>query len=162
MLFLTVNGQGPGATLGFSGRRPERLKIRAEAVTAGALDRLEIVSRGRVIKTVVGSGRTRKLVAEFESSFNDTGWLVARCFERPDKTSRFAHTSPVYLQFGERGAVISADVRFFLDWLDREIAYYEQQPGFKVPEHREEMLSFLRRARAVYSRLVGGNDRNPQ
>ena len=140
--------------LRFPGRKPEKLRIRAEAVTAGSLDRLEIIYKGRVIKTVASHRSSERLVADFEESFNETGWLASRCFERPGKTIRFAHTSPVYLQFGEGASAFSEDVRFFLDWMDRELAYYEKQPGFKAPQHQEEMLSFFRRAKAVYSKLI--------
>jgi hypothetical protein len=154
MLFLTVNGKEPGSMLRFPGRKPEKLRIRAEAVTAGSLDRLEIIYKGRVIKTVVSPRSSGRLVADFESSFNDTGWLLARCFEQPGSTIRFAHTSPVYLQFGEEDSIVIEDARFFLNWMDREIAYYENQPGFKTPQHREELLSFFRRAKAVYSKLI--------
>jgi hypothetical protein len=154
MLFLTVNGKEPGSMLRFSGGKTEKLSIRAEAISAGSLDRLEIISKGHVIKTVISPRRSGRLVADFESSFNETGWLLARCFEQPGSTIRFAHTSPIYLQFGDGDSIVTEDVRFFLNWMDREIAYYENQPGCKAPEHREEMLLFFRRAKAVYSKLV--------
>ena len=40
-----------------------------------------------------------RLVTDFENEIRETGWVVARCFERPGATIRFAHTSPVYVQF---------------------------------------------------------------
>lgn len=102
MLFLTVGGYEPGATLKFSGQATETLRIHARAVSAGVLDRLEIIHKGRVVKAVSGGRSTKTLVADFEIAIDDWGWLAARCFERPGKTIRFAHTSPVYLRFGER------------------------------------------------------------
>jgi len=125
--------RSPTWKLRFPGHQPEKLRIRAEAVTAGPLDRLEIIYNGRVIKSVVSPGSSERLVADFEGNFNDTGWLASRCSEHPSKTIRFAHTSPVYLQFGEGDSTFSEDVRFFLDWMDPELAYYEKQPGFKAP-----------------------------
>lgn len=154
MLFLTVDGQEVGSTLHFSGRQPAKVKVRARAVSAGELDRLEILFKGRIIKTVSHPEGTGELVADFEVSLDETGWLVARCFERPDITVRFAHTSPVYIQYGEEVGIVPGDAQFFIDWIDREIEYYKKLEGFRSPDHREEMLNFFRSARSVYSRLL--------
>src|SRR5207247_3406788 len=98
MLFLTVNGKEPGSTVRLEKGRA--LKVHAEALSPGSLDRLEVLFRGKVIRTVTGSQGEGKLVADFESGFDGTGWLAARCFEPAERTIRFAHTSPIYIQVG--------------------------------------------------------------
>lgn len=155
MLFLTVDGQEPGNMLRVPGRRPTKLRIRAEALSVGTLDRLEIISKGRVIHSVSQPDTAGKLASDFEADINETGWIAARCFERPGKTIRFAHTSPVYIQFGSHLGIVPAEAKFFIDWLDREIEFYKKEPGFKEPSHRREMLSLFQRARTVYSKLYG-------
>lgn len=119
------------------------------------MDRLEVLYRGKTVRTVTGTGR---LAVEFEMTVNETGWLAARAFEKFDHTIRFAHTSPVYLQAAGDAGIVTADARFFLDWMDREMAFYSKAPGFRNESHREEMRALFRSARKVYERLARGSE----
>ena len=98
MLFLRVNENEPGSTIRIEPGRPGSLRIEAEAASAGPQDRLEIVFKGRVVKTVLEPDATGRLMAAFTLNTDESGWLAARCFERPSSTIHFAHTSPVYVQ----------------------------------------------------------------
>ena len=49
MLFLKVNQEGPGSILSIAQSKTGRLNIHAEASSAGDLDRLEVLFKGRVI-----------------------------------------------------------------------------------------------------------------
>jgi hypothetical protein len=151
MLFLTVDGKAPGAAERFEDRQPRRITVHAEATSATPLERLEIISKGKVIRTVTGSGKLRVNVAV---EVHESGWIAARVFEKPGRTVRFAHTSPVYLEFpGDRG-IVAEDATFFLDWIDREAAFYRQLPGFREAMHREAMLDLFAAAREVYAKLA--------
>jgi len=154
MLFLKVNGEEPGSVLHFSSPGSERVKIHAEASSASDLDRLEVVFKGRVVKTVNSVDATGRLVADFESQVQETGWVVARCFERTGKTIRFAHTSPVYIQFRDDNGVVPSDAQFFVDWIDRELAFYKKETRFRSQLERAEMQRFFEQARAVYAKLT--------
>jgi len=154
MLFLTVNGKEPGAAVRLEEGRAPKVKVHAEALSPRLLDRLEVLFRGKVIKAVTGSQSEGKLVIDFESSFDETGWIAARCFEPAGRTIRFAHTSPVYIQVGSRVTKAREDARFFIEWIDREIGFYEREQGFREPRHREAMLALFRKARAVYAKLA--------
>jgi hypothetical protein len=150
MLLLTVNGEGPGSIL----RLPEtgrRVRIHAEVSSAGPLDRLEIIFKGRTIRTVTG---TSKLTADFAIDLGETGWIAARAFERAGRTIRFAHTSPVYLDVTGQTGIVREDAQFFIDWIDREIAFYRNLPGFREAAEREAMLALFQSARNVYASLV--------
>jgi hypothetical protein len=154
MLFLKVNEEEPGGVLNFGGSRPERLKIHAEASSAGELDRLEVLFKGRVIKTVTSPNGGGKLVADFESEIRETGWVVARCFERASQTIRFAHSSPVYVRFSGDSGIVTEAARFFIDWIDREMKFYKNETRFRNSQEQADMLSFLEKARAVYVKLA--------
>jgi len=154
MLFLKVNEQEPGGVLSFGDPRPERLKIHAEASSAGNLDRIEVLFKGRVIKTVNTLDASGNLVADLESEIRETGWVVARCFERAGQTIRFAHTSPVYVQFAGDKGIVAEDARFFIDWIDREMKFYKNETRFRTSQEQAEMLSFFEKARAVYMKLA--------
>jgi hypothetical protein len=157
MLFLTVNGQEPGGTITIpagAGKAAKHLKIHAEASTAGELDRLEIVWNGQVVKSVAATGRAASSTADLELDAKESGWFAARTFEKSVPGVRFAHTSPVYVQAGTSRGVVAEDAQFFLDWIDREMKFYQSHPGFKAEPDRQAMLSLFRQARGVYARLA--------
>jgi hypothetical protein len=157
MLFLTVDGHEPGESIEVragAGKPAQPLKVRAEAISAGELDRLEIIWKGKIIKTVSATGSSFSLNAEVEVDPKETGWVAARAFERPLEKSRFAHTSPVYVRVGRDPGTVSEDAKYFLAWLDREIGFYENLAGFRSEADRRAMLEFFRQARAVYDRLA--------
>lgn len=152
LLFLTVDGQEPGATVKATAAKP--LRVRVEARSLRPLERVEVIYRGRVVQTVRdfdASGTS----PEFAFMPDTDGWLAARAFEPPGRTARFAHTSPVYV---DRGSPASAaeDARFFLDWIDREVRLYRTSTAFRSEADRAAMLDMFARARAVYERLAGG------
>jgi hypothetical protein len=54
---------------------------------------------------------------------------------------------------GDTG-VVAQDAQFLLTWVEREIAFYRAEPGFKEPSHRKEMIALFEKAKAVYERLA--------
>jgi hypothetical protein len=150
MLFFTVDGRQPGSTLKLD-RKGRKVRVRAESLSAGRLQQLDIVQDGKVIRTA--AVESKKHTLEFDLPVQKSGWISARCFEVPDQTVRFAHSSPIYLDLGDPAPAPEEDVRFFLDWMDREIEFYKQESGFREPAHRAAMLSLFQRARAVFAGL---------
>ena len=153
MLFLTIDGKGPGSGLSLFGSGQKPMRIRAEALTAGRLDRLEIICNGSVFKAVSDPRGPGRLSIDMEKAFDGPGWVIARCFEQPDKTVRFAHTSPIYLQAGKRAHIVPADAMFFVDWIDREIRFYQESGDFRSADDRDQMLYFFKKARRIYCAL---------
>jgi hypothetical protein len=157
LLFLTVDGREPGAVV--KSAAGAQLRVRIEAQSLRPLERVEVIYRGRVVRTLRPAdtpdtpGAPGRLAAEFDFTPDGDGWIAARAFERPGRTIRFSHTSPVYL---ERGVPASAadDARFFLDWIDREIGLYQASTGFRSEADRAAMLDFFAKGRAVYERLA--------
>jgi hypothetical protein len=67
--------------------------------------------------------------------------------------ARFSHTSPVYLDLATP-ATAAEGAKFFLEWIDREMRFYEAWPGFRREADRPAMLDLFARARAVYERMT--------
>ncbi len=158
MLFLSVNGHQPGDTIvmqhGKALAAPSGVKVRAEARSSGELDRLEIVWKGRVVKSVQPTGQAADLTAELDFDPGETGWIAARAFEKPREAAHFAHTSPVYVQVGQDRGLVANDAKFFVGWMDREIKFYENLAGFSSDSDRQATLALFKKARAVYVRLA--------
>jgi hypothetical protein len=154
MLFLRVNGAGPGSALSLYQSEAQPVRIQAEAVSPRPLDRLEIVHNGSVLQSVSDSNGRGTLSIDIRRDIADVGWVAARCFERPAEAIRFAHTSPVYLQKGEQFEIAREDVQFFIDWIEREIRYYSESGNFQSVDHLDDVLSFYRKAERFYRALL--------
>jgi len=156
MLFLTVDGHEPGDTIQFppGTGQGKPVKIHAEAVSQDELEKLEVLWKGHVIKTVAAPPRAHSLTADFESEANQTGWFAARAFEMPTETVRFAHTSPVYVRVGSERGIIPEDAAFFVASMDRAITFLESDPGFHSPADRDAMMSMFQQARSVYEHFA--------
>jgi len=160
MLFLDVNGSEPGETISLpavAAQLPPKMrkrKVRAEASSTGPLDRVEIVWKGQVVKSLSPRHHTTHAVLEYDLDIKETGWVAARAFEKPAASIRFAHTSPVYVQVGRDRGIVPEDAKFFLDWIDREMKFYGGYSGFHSEQDRQAMLEMYRQARAVYERLA--------
>jgi hypothetical protein len=128
--------------------------VHAEATSGGNLARLQIVWKGQVVKTVDATAEVHNLQADFEADVTSSGWFVARAFEKPTQTVRFAHTSPVYVRVGEEDGHVAADARYLLDVVEQQIKFCESAP-FRSDADRQAMLAFFRQAAAVYARIAG-------
>jgi len=158
MLFLTVNGRNPGDTIQIpagGGSPVKPLSVHAEVRSANELDRLEIVWKGKVVNNVSAPPQSHDLKTDFAMLPDDTGWLVARAFEKPTQSICFAHTSPVYIKMGRSSGIVPGDAHFFTTWMDRQIQFYESLQGFHSQSDRQEMVEMFKKARAVYERLAG-------
>ena len=160
MLFLTVNGREAGDTIqlpdqGASGQANARkLKVHVEASSTGPLDAVQVVWKGKVVKSVSPAHDPTRAVADCEFDANETGWVAARAFERPAASIRFAQTSPVYVQVRNERGIVPEDAKFFIGWIDREMKFYEGYSGFRSDQDRQAMLEMYRKARVVYEQLA--------
>ena len=151
MLFLTVDGKEPGDVLKLPSDGRRRVKVHAEVSSQTPMDRLEIIFKGKTVRTENGPG---KLAVDFKVDIEETGWFAARAFEKPDHTVRFAHTSPVYIEVAGKSGVVREDAKFFIEWIDREINFYRELSGFRDPSHRKAMITMFTAARKVYTSLA--------
>jgi hypothetical protein len=157
MLFLTVNGQEPGNTIQFppdAGKTVRQVKVHAEVHSLGVLDRLEILWKGKVIKSIADSPDSNNLSADIQMGVDHTGWLVARAFEKPTETVRFAHTSPVYIRVGKDRGIVPEDAEYFMRLMDQEINFYQNLSRFRTASDQEAMVRVFKEARAVYAQLA--------
>src|SRR6266852_2986752 len=157
MLFLTVNGNEPGNSVVFPAPREKtagRLMVHAEVTSLGDLERLQIIWKGKVVKTVEASGKTQHLSLDLEVDAQSSGWFAARAFEKPTETVRFAHTSPVYVQVGRDDGVVAEDAKYLLGLIEQQIKFCETSSNFRSEADRQAMLAFFQKAAAVYTRLA--------
>ena len=156
---LHRNGHYPGDVIQLPKiSASQSLQVHAEVRSIEELDRLEIVWKRQVIKSVRATGGVTELMADIELDANETGWIIARAFGKTGKTVHFAHSSPVYVQKGQDRGIVAKDVEFLIAWIDREVKFYENLMSFRSEPDREEILTMFRKARAVYKGLVATPD----
>lgn len=145
MLFLTVNGQMPGAILPGA----DEVSVKLEAISADELDRVEIIADGVVSQTFRPQRDKSSLAISTRVKVRRGGWVVARCFEKNPLTVRFAQTSPVYI--GDTAFRSEVALTFFRTWIDDEIKRIQTFPSDAITENeRSELIAICRKARKVY------------
>ena len=156
MLFLTVDGHEPSDVIQIPGgaKGSRTLKLFAAAVSQDELDRLEVVWKGKVISSITAPPGKHHLIAELELPANETGWFVARVFEKPAESIRFAHTSPLFVQVGRSPGIIPQDARYFVTMMDHELEFFRTVSGFRSQADREAMVNMFQKARRVYEQLA--------
>ncbi|MBI1786897.1 MAG: CehA/McbA family metallohydrolase, partial [Acidobacteria bacterium] len=131
MLFLKVSGA----------------RVELEAISGGELEKAELVSGGKVVKTFEPGADRSRIAGSARVKVEAGGWLAARCFEKNNATVRFAHTSPVY--FGAHAARTPEALAAMRGWLDALVEHIGQLPGLSM-EQRTEWYALCAQAREVY------------
>ncbi|HEY3840914.1 MAG TPA: CehA/McbA family metallohydrolase [Bryobacteraceae bacterium] len=97
MLFLSVNGKGPGSTIEYSGDAPQTMNIQVRAA-AGELpfNSLEIVQDGRVVSEWHATEAVFQKELKASLKLTASSWIAARC---SGPNTVHAHTNPVWIYF---------------------------------------------------------------
>jgi hypothetical protein len=155
VVFLEVDGQKPGSsiTLENSGK----VRVKAEALSYFPMEKVELVFNGEVIQQLpVGNGT--KLSFEGEIEIPQSGWLALRA-EGPQNRLIFgrgmsAHTNVVRFEVGDNPWRSADSARYFLKWIDRLEADFDDHGRLPDPRRRAGVLAQLEAAREVYRKVI--------
>lgn len=151
MLFLKAGQSEPGDTIALTDRK---LRIEVNAETTGTLHRIELIHNGRII-------HTSPKPFTIETEITTPGWIAARAFEKDTPSPRYAQTSPIYLTKQGQSAINPDDARYFIQWLEREVALYRNETRFRSAAHRKAMLDLFESALAIYRNLAAAQPASP-
>jgi hypothetical protein len=152
LLGLTVDGKRSGDVLPRAGKFPVRVSMRSPV----AMDHLELVQNGRVLKAFKLAGdRTR---FDWNGDLDLAGgWVVLRTFN--DQAHPwvldlypYATTSPIYLDAPAPPA--PEDAAYFVAWMDRVVEAAEARGGWNSEEEKTDTLAYLNAAREKYRALA--------
>lgn len=128
MLVATVNDQPTGTIFQFERGEPARIQLRGWARSEHPLSRIEVISSKGVALTIKPQSQKADAGAYFADidvklEFDESTWVAVRCFEQlPNGRERFAHTSPIHIDFvGKPLRPRKAEVQYLVDRLQREI-----------------------------------------
>jgi len=158
LLGLEVDGRHPGDTVTRSS--PGALHYRIAFRSPVAVDHLELVQDGKVVKAFALAGDRRKLDAAGEIQADSAGWVVLRAWnDRSDPQVLdlypYGTTSPVYLDLPGGLRPDPADAAYFVAWLDRTIADASARNDYRTAREREAIFAYLRKARDHFHGLAG-------
>jgi hypothetical protein len=152
LLLLDIDGDIPGALLRYAAGDPQTLAGSVTASTASSLAYVELVRDGRVVQRVDVEDGAARTTLTFAETFDRSGWIAARCFERIEGNVRYAQTSPIYVYMGTDQIASAKDAQYFLDIVEGQIA--QAVESLKDTAHRGEVLTCLEGARDYY-RMIG-------
>jgi TolB protein len=149
LLGLELGGLRPGGVLReVSGPVPFRVALRSPV----AVDHLELVHNGKVIKTFRLAGDRRSLDASGEVPLPRGGWLLLRAWNnRADPLVfdlyPYATTGPIYIELPGGPESAREDAAFFVTWMDRVIAAAEANGDYNNEQERTATLGYFQAAR---------------
>ena len=164
LLGLIAGDERPGGTLRLDagGETAVRVALRSPV----AVDHLELVANGRVIRTFELKGERHDFDWSGNVPLTASGWLLLRAWnEHADPgvldIYPYATTSPIYLESPAPAPAAGDDARYFVTWLDRVIDAASKRDDYNTADERADTLRYLREARQRYVDL-GEAARKPQ
>jgi hypothetical protein len=150
LLGLDLDGKHPGNTV--SRTAPAKLRYQIALRSPVAVDHLELVQNGKVVKAFPLTGDRRRLDAEGELQIDKGGWLLLRAWNDGSDPQvldlyPYATTSPVYLDLPGGNPPDREDSAYFVAWLDRVIAEARSRNDYRNEREREATLDYLLKAR---------------
>jgi hypothetical protein len=164
VILLTVDGKEPGDDIRFpKGAATQKVRVRATLHTQVPVDKFEIIVNGKPAVSRNAAGQKQMTIDE-SLPVSGGSWIAARAIGPWSRLvlndiQAFAHTSPVYVQFGDERNASAEDARFWVDWIDRLIAQVNQRGRFASPERKREVVELFQRAQEVYRRIAEGRSR---
>jgi TolB protein len=157
LLGLTIDGLHPGGTLHADG--PVTVPYRVALRSPVPVDHLELVSNGRVLRSLRLSGKRTSLDTQGDIELPASGWIVLRAWnEHADPGVMdlypYATTSPVYLELTAPAPRADDDARYFVAWLERVIEAAAGRDDYDNERERTATLDYLRSARERYAAMI--------
>ena len=158
LLGLELDSKRPGGVVARSA--PGKLRYRIALRSPVAVDHLELVQNGKVVKAFTLTGDRRRFDATGELSVDSTGWVLLRAWNDGADPHvldlyPYATTSPVYVDLPGGPSRHPADAAYFVAWLDRVIADAQRRTDYRNARERAATLDYLRKARDHYASLAG-------
>ena len=143
LLEFSANGHRPGETLAWEGEL-QRVEGRAEAKYFRPLERIEIVSNGKVVARQLGNGSAERLPLDFRIELEESSWIAARVTAQSQDGEPLiqAHTNPIYFQRERRPVRVDSARQAVRDsWRNQAEYYRSGRLEFPDENTRENFLT---------------------
>ncbi len=161
LLGLELGGTRPGGML----RRtvPGTVRFHVALRSPVAVDHLELVQNGVVVRAFELDGDRRTYDGEGEVELERGGWLLLRAWnEHADPLVLdlypYATTSPIYLEWPGGAPPATDDAAYFVAWMDRVLADVRARTDWNDEREKSSTLDYLAQARAAFAARAAGPD----
>jgi hypothetical protein len=151
---FAVDGHEAGDDLQFAANSKHTVRVKAVVTTQVPVDQVEIIVNGKPVVSRDAKGQ-KQVVVDEPVMLDQSAWIAVRAIGPWHRLilndlQTFAHTSPVYVHFGEQRVWFPEDAKFYDEWIEKLIAQVKGRGRFSTQAHREEVIALFRRAQAVY------------
>lgn len=160
LLFVTVDGHGPGEEINLTGEEPATLTVQGEVASIVPLTRVEVLRNGEVVHTIDAREKAPRFTFSAPVEVAETGWIAVRAIGPSHRyiadTYAFAQTTPVYvLRNGER-YTSAEDATFLRKVVDAVWQSVQERDQWHSEAGKERYRKAVDRARSVYRRIADG------
>lgn len=157
MLFLTVDGKGPGSDFPVAAGGQVRVSARAQSPVP--MGKLELIVNGQVAAEATATADGKEINLNHTLTIPQSSWIAARVAGPGHRLvvndpSVFAHTSPVYCRVQGGSIAFPDDARQVVAWIDRLLEDVKTSPRFSTQARRQEVVDLFLRGRDYYQRIV--------
>lgn len=154
LLGFTLGGAEIGDDLKFSAAQ-SRVGFRVRLQSIVAVDHVDLVCNGRVVKSFVTRGAVDHGDFTGSIALKESGWCVARASSDAGRypvldTYVYATTSPIYVSIAGRKPRSPEDARYFAAWVDRVAETTSAYPDWNSASEKAGVMERLARAKAVF------------
>jgi TolB protein len=151
---LEINGEIPGSEIHLPAEGGS-IEIAARLDTAFPVEKLELISNGRVVEDIPVREGGRAGTLRKRIDVNTSGWYTLRATtEKPvlpiDDTHLHAETSPIYVYCGDKPIRSQQDAEYFIRWIDDITQQAREHPGWRSDRERDHVLGQFAEARKVF------------
>ncbi|MBM3279532.1 MAG: CehA/McbA family metallohydrolase [Candidatus Handelsmanbacteria bacterium] len=147
MIDLEVEGEQMGEELALRGNGGT-VEVEVAGWSAWPLTAVELIVNGRSVAREYGAPGARRVRLRHKLKVIRSSWVAARCWgpHLTDAGPVMAHSSPVYLEVGGRGAFSATEGNFLLTHLEGGIAWAEKIGVFRDEAVRARLIALFREA----------------
>ena len=153
LLFVTVEGQDPGAEFRFSSAAKKPLPVEIEIFSPTPVQKIEIIANGKLLQEVPVQTPAEQIRARAQVDLPASAWFVVRCLgSSPDRNTgpklTFAQTSPFYVVVDGQPLRSPEDAKFFRNVLTERLQADLQ--AIRNPAIAEDLKAMCDQALAKY------------
>lgn len=160
LLFLTVDGRGPGSVIHSADKEPRTVKLKA--MSRFPLGRVQILSNGQLIKEV--ETEECELVIECLIPGDESRWVVARCSRNEHWNALWhadvAHTSAIYIHREGRPVFRESSAREWIDRMRMHTRDIKSKGRFANVSQRDQAVAYVDESIRRYQRVIQSQSGN--
>ncbi|MFN7996406.1 MAG: CehA/McbA family metallohydrolase [Bryobacteraceae bacterium] len=146
MLRLKVDGADPGKRISID--RETSVGAEVTATSQLPFERLEIIVNGEIVHAAPAIENQRSGKLKFRYPATKSAWLAARCMGKPHPElfythPVFAHSNPVYIQYGDDRIEDAGSARYLLSFLRKLENWARAEAHFANASQRAEVLATI-------------------